>query len=158
MKKYVIIWWVILLTVVFWLLIVNQIKQEKLKQEAIKIEQENIKIDEYNFQQLEKIKPILDDLVLSWKKIPNSWIEKFNNKFSQKIQPKKNCYYIWTYNWSEKYIFWFKLESKKYITKYWTAYFAYPKYALPIDYICTWECYDYVFDDFMYTISNPCEK
>ncbi len=58
------------------------------------------------------------------------------------------------------YIFWFKLESEKYINEYWTEYYAYPKYDLPYNAFCGWwgDCnIDMNLMIFRDTISEPCE-
>jgi len=126
-------------------------------------EQEKIKIDEYNFEQLEKVKLILDPLDKK-SYIINS-LDDFNEQFNMNIKPIKNCYYLIDKNWFFKdkkwewwYIFWFELESKTYIKKYWTQYFAYPKYDLPMMNMCDGECYDNIRQHFEYIISNPCNN
>lgn len=126
-------------------------------------EKDNIKIDEYNFEQLDKVIEVLDKS--PWDSYTIDDLTDFNKDFNQDIQPIKNCYYIrsriyeWT-KWTWWYIFWFKLESKQYIEKYWTEYYAYPKYDLPVNYYCGWSKWckdDWNFDSFEYTISNPCQ-
>ena len=154
-KNYLKILFTVLIILIIWAVIRYEIQQEKLKQEAIKIEQENIKIDEYNFQQLEKAKPVLENIPEDAKVF--YWLKEFNSIYKANIQPIKNCYFVGLKNWKEKYIFWFKLESKKYISQYRTEYFAYPKYDIPVDEICTWHCYDANRPYFEYLISHPCK-
>jgi len=126
-------------------------------------EQEKIKIDEYNFQQLEKVKEVLDPLDKNLYSFDNIW--DFNKLYNLNIEPIKNCYYLTDRNWFFKnnkwgwwYIFWFELESKKYIEKYWDKYYAYPEYDLPEDKICTWKCYDNNYKNFTRIISNTCNE
>lgn len=120
-------------------------------------EKEKIVIDEYNFEQLEKVKDILSDIKREDKQFID--LKEFNDFYKQDIQPIKNCYYLRNYKSEDRvpYTFWFKLESEKYINKYWTEYYAYPKYDLPIARICdTWGCDDVTRLIFERTISNPC--
>ncbi len=70
----------------------------------------NIYIDMYNFEQLEKAKPILESIPGNAKKFYG--LKQFNNLYSANIQPIKNCYQVSNDNWEEKYIFWFQLKSK----------------------------------------------
>lgn len=134
-------------------------------------EQEKIKIDEYNFEQLEKIKSILDWLDKSSYSFDN--LKEFNEKFNQNIEPIKNCYFLSDRNryfetksrivekWKWWYMFWFKLESDKYIKKYGEANYVYPKYDLPVFKLCfwlwEWWCYDDNKQTFIKTITNPCK-
>lgn len=119
-------------------------------------ESENLKIDEYNFEQLEKAKNILRNLKRTDTKF--SSLKEFNNIYNSNIKPIKNCYYINKYNNKDRvlYNFWFKLESDKYIKKYWDENYIYPKYDLPISKVCfwlgEWGCYDLVYDKFNKTI------
>lgn len=117
-------------------------------------EYNNIKIDEYNFSQLEKAKIILDKIPKDTKKFYT--LKEFNTQYNADIKPIKNCYDVSNINWSESYMFWFKLYSKKYIKIYWTRYYAYPKYDLPVETVCVWECHDNNRAAFLYIISNPC--
>jgi hypothetical protein len=58
----------------------------------LKIEIENFKIDQYNFEQLEKVKAVFQNRsedVLTF----NS-IEEFNVQYNAGIIPIKNCYYL----------------------------------------------------------------
>ncbi len=124
-------------------------------------EQAKLEIDEYNFEQLEKVKNILRNLKRTDTKF--SSLKEFNNIYNSNIKPIKNCYYINKYNNKDRvlYNFWFKLESDKYIKKYWDENYIYPKYDLPISKVCfwlgEWGCYDLVYDKFNKTISNPCQ-
>ena len=125
-------------------------------------EREKIKIDEYNFKQLEKVKSVLDKLDKNSYSVKD--LNDFNKQFDIDIKPIKNCYYVTSRNrhfdnkkWGGWYIFWFELESKTYIKKYWTQYFAYPKYDLPKLQICDSWCYDKNQEDFEYIISHPCK-
>ena len=65
---------------------------------------------------------------------------------------------------------WFKLESSVFKSMYWTEYYAYPKYDLPVSNFCIWWaeslditektwgwCYDANKKAFIRTISNPCK-
>jgi len=126
-------------------------------------EQEKIAIDEHNFSQLEKIKWVLNhkiDLDYSF-----YWYQDFNKQFNQEITPIKNCYFLVDRNsyfkdrlWWWGYIFWFQLESNKYIEKYESNIFAYPEYNLPEEIFCAWWCSDVNRDDFELTIMKPCEE
>lgn len=124
-----------------------------------KDEQDNIKIDEYNFTQLEKAKSILENTPTNTKKFYS--LREFNEQYKADIQPMKNCYYVSSNNGSEKYIFWFMLESQKYKKVFWTEEYAFPKYNLPTWRNCFWmwwnpECLNYK-TFFIETISNPCK-
>jgi len=125
-------------------------------------------IDYYNFQQLEKAKPILESIS---ENEPNFYnLTDFKDRYNINIKPIKNCYYISNNNWNEKYIFWFKLESNYYKNKYNTEYYAYPKYDKPIFTNCLWWegmhdewhwwgwCFDASRVYFEKVISNPCEN
>ncbi len=129
-------------------------------------EQNKRKIDEYNFEQLTKVKIILKDIKRSDKKFQS--LKEFNHIYNADINPIKNCYYIKNYEDNNRvlYTFWFKLESKKYKDKYWligkygTVYYVYPKYDLPYSKVCFWtkkSCTDLAYDHFDTIISNPCE-
>lgn len=167
MKKYIRVWiiWVIILIllVLIWKYWYDYYKYEM---NVSRDEQENRKIDEYNFEQLEKVKSVLDWLDKNSYKFDN--IKEFNKNFNQNIKPIKNCYFLTSRNWyfdKSKwwgwYIFWFKLTSDRYKNKYWVEYYAYPKYDLPIFKLCfwlwEWWCYDDNKESFIKTISNPCE-
>jgi hypothetical protein len=52
----------------------------------------NINIDIYNFKQLEKVKSVLDSLDKNSYNFSN--LKEFNKKFSQNIEPIKNCYFL----------------------------------------------------------------
>ena len=119
----------------------------------------NLYVDIYNFWQLNKAKPYLETIDKNTKKFSN--LKEFNEIYNAWIKPIKNCYSIDTYNWSEPYIFWFKLESLLYIYIYKTKYFAYPKYDTPISKFCDWwdECIDDINRKwFEEIISNPCKE
>jgi len=127
-------------------------------------EQEKREIDEYNFTQLKKVRNILNKLDKNSYGFDNIW--DFNKLYNGNIKPIKNCYYLSNKNWWEKYIFWFKLESNKYIDKYWTESYIYPKYDIIKEEICLWMpdldwskwkgCWDGNRDLFERIISNPC--
>lgn len=128
------------------------------------IDWKNLYIDTYNFRQLNKAKPILES-ISEEDKIFYS-LKEFNKIYETDIKPINNCYYVINRsNWNYKYIFWFKLESKIYNIKYWTGYYAFPAYNLPIDIDCIWwmwtwrggGCVDWVKKNFIKTISNPCK-
>ncbi len=114
-------------------------------------------VDYYNFNELEKAKIILEKIPENTDKFYT--LKEFNEKYNANIKPIKNCYDISNYNWNEKYIFWFKLESLLYINMYWTKYYTYPKYNAPYINICeSWVgCYDRNKEIFIKTISNPCK-
>ena len=135
-------------------------------------EQDKMAIDRYNFEQLEKAKPILDNISKNGKNFDS--LKEFNERYKVDIKPIKNCYYVSSYNWKRKYIFWFQLEAM--INKFahpftfWYPYvsdnYAYPKYSLPWYQVCfgaglsrwaAWGCYDNNYDNFRYVISNPCK-
>ena len=116
-------------------------------------EKDKLAIDRYNFEQLEKAKPILETI---WEKDERfSSLNEFNERYSADIKPIKNCYYVSNYNGNEKYIFWFKLESLFNIYLYKKNYLAYPKYDIPY-----WKRlpanYDYNFFSFEEIILKPC--
>jgi len=129
-------------------------------------ELENQKIDEYNFEQLEKVKVILKNLNRNDKKF--SSLSEFNKIYKVDIKPIKNCYYINKYNNKDRvlYDFWYILYSKKYKKLYWNddnswySYYIYPKYDLPIEKFCWWgsQCEDINKRIFIKTISNPCKE
>jgi len=77
------------------------------------------KIDEYNFEQLEKVKDLLKNLKRSDKEFLS--LSEFNKLYNAEIKPIKNCYYVKNYASSNRvlYNFWFKLESDKYKAKLW---------------------------------------
>lgn len=119
-----------------------------------------IGVDKYNFRQLEKVKIDLKDNETKTRFID---VVDFNNQFNEDIRSLKNCYYLSSDNWTEPYIFWFKIESLVYQYIYWTQYFSYPKYDLPISELCFWvgridggSCDDVNKARFLRTISNPC--
>jgi len=127
-------------------------------------EKEKITIDNYNFKQFEKIKIFLKDKRKGTFKFDD--LKNFNEKYKLEIKPIKNCYYLSSYNWDEKFLFWFQIESLFYkIIHFWKNY-AYPKYDIPSKRICTgmvvdWtvgECYnDNRYNHFKAVISNPCK-
>ena len=118
-----------------------------------------IYIDRYNFQQLEKFKEVVGTINEEQRRFSN--LEEFNSLYGINIQAKKNCYYISSSNGNEKYIFAFKLESKRYQEKYGEEYYVYPKYDLPKDYAYFWMWNSWPIDRmknlFQRTISNPCQ-
>ncbi len=118
------------------------------------VEWDKVKIDVYNFQQLEKAKPILKSLPKDAEKFYN--LREFNEQYKANIKSIKNCYYISNRNGKESFIFWFQLESDIYKLLYWNIY-VYPKYDLPIDEICTSKCEDINRPYFERIISNPCK-
>ncbi len=120
----------------------------------IALDWSNIQIDRYNFEQLEKAKPILESIPATAPKFYT--LKEFNQQYNANIQPLNNCYYVSNYNWKEKYIFWFQLKSNMYKFLYWNTY-TYPKYSLPTMNVCTWECYDHNANKFKYITSNPCK-
>jgi len=121
-------------------------------------ERDKITIDRYNFEQLEKAKPILESIPETDKRFYS--LKEFNQKYSADIQPIKNCYSISNDNWNEKYIFWFKLESLIYIYIYRTKLFAYPYYNKKGSSSCVmnWWCIDIIRNIFERTVSNPCKE
>lgn len=120
-------------------------------------------IDMYNFKQLGKAKPILENIPKDAETFYN--LKQFNEIYHANIKPIKNCYLVNNYNWKGEYIFWFKLESLIYMYIYWGEYFAYPKYNLPKGRLCFWlniwgwggECYDDNRLHFEKVVSNPCK-
>lgn len=134
-------------------------KQEYQIDTVIESQENKEKIDEYNFAQLDKVKQVLDNDTNTGYIIKN-YLD-FNKKFNQDIKPIKNCYFFKTENGEYPYIFWFKLESDKYINKYGTWYYVYPKYDMPYNNLCFWykynnPCQDRNYLEFETTISNPC--
>lgn len=127
------------------------------------IDKENIEIDKYNFEQLE----IVDNTIMNDEKYEYSFrkLWQFNKTYNTNIQPIKNCYFISDFNWDEKYIFWFKLESLLYRIKYKSTYIAYPSYQQPESKNIFWFWWsaindntDYNFIKFIEHISNPCDE
>lgn len=167
-KNNLITWTVLLVLLIFVWLIVFKYKKNldteyysSLSQE----EQENIKIDEYNFEQLEKVKRILDWLNNNSYTFDN--LKEFNEKFNQNIEPIKNCYILSnesnfyldsTIKWD--YIFWFKFYSDTYIKKYNEEFYVYPesKYSRVGKWLCWkygWICAsDVAFWKFKWTITK----
>lgn len=129
---------------------------------SIVFEQDKLTIDRYNFEQLEKVKNVLD------KQDKNSYtfkeLTEFNQKFNQNIKPTKNCYFMSDRNrffednkWGGGYVFWFQFESLISKFVYFWSYYAYPKYDLPYWKLCLVNsCTDSNRNKFTYTISNPC--
>lgn len=124
-----------------------------------------IYIDRYNFEQLEKVKYLLENTID--KKLWYYHIKDFNKKYGISIEPIKNCYYISNNNWKYPYIFWFKLESQIYKIIYWDKYFSYPGYDMPVR--LSWPLFttkplpkdhnpDSTRSDFEFIISNPCKE
>lgn len=154
---------VLLITVLVWVWFTIKLSVEKYNIHKIELkekeqEEEKIAIDEYNFEQLENAKIILDKISKENKKFYK--LKDFNITYNADIKPIKNCYYISNSNWREPYIFWFKLESGKYIKEYWSEFYAYPKYDKSILRYCGWgtRCDDDLnFVVFSNTISNPCQ-
>lgn len=127
---------------------------DNINVKEILTEAEKEKIDEYNFSQLEIVKSRLDNLPRD-SYVLNSYMD-FNEKFEDKLNPIKNCYYLRTWNWDNPYLFWFKLESEKYITNYWTWFYSYPSYDLPIDNFCFSKCIDRNYDKFINVVNSTC--
>ena len=129
----------------------------KYKINASPEELENRKIDEYNFWQLEKIKNTFESYSDNKRKINNLWYFVF--EYGVNIVPIKNCYYVSNSNWKYDYIVWFKLESNKYKSKYWTEYYAYPDYDIKPMNICDWNSCDNDVNryDFESVVDNPCK-
>ena len=126
------------------------------EQQDLAIEQSNIAEDNYNFEQLEKVKGILTKTSSGSYNFYGP--SDFNKQFHTAIMPKRNCYYMWSKNGNHSYIFGFKLESKKYRSQYGSDFFAYPKYELPPEFICTSDCTDLTLDYFRNVISHPCDR
>jgi hypothetical protein len=131
-------------------------------------EQNKLAIDRYNFEQLEKAKPILERISKNDKDFDS--LKKFNEQYKADIKPIENCYYVSNYNWKRWYIFWFQLKAliNKFLHPFifWYPYisdnYAYPKYSIPWHQVCfgaglswgvTWGCYDNNYDHFRY-VSN----
>lgn len=160
-----IIWIILFIMLIIWNHYYEYYKYDK---HVTKEELEKRKIDEYNFWQLEIVKTFFS--------YQNEYkfrdLQDFNKKYTQNIKPIKNCYYLVStnyfekYNWYSQYIFWFELYSDKYRDKYWESdkswryYYAYPKYDLPYHKVCFWtkeSCTDLNFGHFMRTITHPCQ-
>ncbi|MDD2907807.1 MAG: hypothetical protein PHH98_04145 [Candidatus Gracilibacteria bacterium] len=132
-----------------------------------KEELENIKIDEYNFEQLEKVKSVLNGLNKNSYSFEN--LKEFNEKFNQNIKPIKNCYLLSNGNnvfldkSNDNYIFMFKLYSMDYGKRYKNMYYIYPEYKFQEieNSLCSSHggiCgTDVAFGDYLETISTPCE-
>ncbi|EKE28174.1 MAG: hypothetical protein ACD_3C00086G0018 [uncultured bacterium (gcode 4)] len=126
---------------------------------SLLFEQDEIAIDRYNFEQLEKVKPILEKISKTADRFYS--LDEFNKKFGKDIIPKKNCYYVTTdFNWNYPFIFWFQLESLLYKFLYFWKYYAYPKYDMPYKNFCIWWpwwwCIDWSRQIFETTISHQC--
>lgn len=126
-------------------------------------EQDKLTIDRYNFEQLEKAKPILAQIPEDTRKFRT--LKEFNDIYKANIKPIKNCYYVRNYNWDMPYIFWFQLESLISKFVYFWNYYAYPKYNLPYNQVCFWGpgwwgigCYDNNKDLFEWIITKPCKE
>ncbi|NVP17846.1 hypothetical protein HUU51_03970 [Candidatus Gracilibacteria bacterium] len=116
-------------------------------------EKDKIAIDRYNFEQLEKAKPILETIGEKDERFFS--LNEFNERYGTDIKPIRNCYYVSNYNGNEKYIFGFKLESLFNIYIYKKNYFAYPKYDMP--YLKRLPAdYDLNLSMFEETILKPC--
>ena len=140
---------IIAVTIVLILFLVN-------RNALLNKEKENIAIDEYNFSQLDKIKPLLEAIPANAKKFYT--LKDFNTLYHGDIQPMKNCYYVSNDNGNEKYIFAFNLESKKYRELYLRSFYAYPWYNLPFERFCIWYCYDNNMRQVLNTLSHPCQN
>jgi len=123
-------------------------------------------VDMYNFRQLEKAKIILEKIPEKDRKFYTLY--DFNKRYWENINPIKNCYEMSNDNWKYPYIFWFKLESIIWILIYRKLYYTYPWYDLPINKMCAWIslwkpsknqwCIEnFLYRDFIETISNPCQ-
>jgi len=132
-------------------------------------ELENQKIDEYNFEQLEKVKVILKDLNRNDKKF--SSLSEFNKIYKVDIKPIKNCYilsninnYFIDSNLENSYMFMFSIYSEKYKNTYKKDYYIYPyNYYKNIEESLCWNNWWYCGSDIVYwnlikTISNPCKE
>ncbi len=117
----------------------------------------NIYIDMYNFQQLEKAKPILESIPTDAKKFYT--LKDFNDQYKADIKPIDNCYLVNNDSWNQKYIFWFQLKSKVYKLLYSNYFYAYPKYDIKWSTMCdNYNCYDASFAYFMSVILHPCKN
>jgi hypothetical protein len=157
-----------------------------IKEKIVTLEEklENEKIDEHNFEQLEKVKEILDWITNENYNFEN--LNDFNSLFNVNLEPKGNtCYYLNSNNGDFPYIFWFQLFSKKYKNKYkdlyrweyikdltklfnesgftgnyWVNYYFYPWYNKRPDPFCDWWsiCDDLTFLKIKEIITKPCEN
>ena len=67
-------------------------------------EQDKLAIDRDNFTQLEKAKPILENIPANARKFYT--LKEFNEQYKVDIMPIEDCYYITNFNnWNQKYIF-----------------------------------------------------
>ena len=145
----------IIIKIVIWLFLLLILSFILIAIYSFTFEKDKMAIDRYNFEQLEKAKPILESIPETDKRFYS--LKEFNQEYNTWIKPIKNCYYISTYNWNEKYIFWFKLESLIYIYIYRTKLFAYPKYDLPFDPLYqSWYIWDRNKSWFNYITLYPC--
>jgi hypothetical protein len=116
----------------------------------------NISTDIYNFRQLTKVNNILKSQRIE----KFDWLKAFNSKYSQNIKPLPfgKCFYVNSFNWTEKYIFWFRIESNifEYFLK--QKYYFYPAYNVPVFQVCDdgW-CEDINYRDIINIISSPCK-
>jgi hypothetical protein len=59
-------------------------------------EQDKLAIDRYNFEQLEKAKPILESLPVNAPKFYS--LKEFNEQYKADIKPIKNCFSVSNFN------------------------------------------------------------
>lgn len=161
-KKIVITIFMFLVTIIW--IIYLYTKYNNIEEIVNPEEQAKIEIDVYNFEQLEKIKSILDWLDKDSYSFEN--LKEFNEKFNQDIKPIKNCYLLSNKNNlyldKDDFIFMVNLHSKDYRKKYKSIYYVYPEYKIQRieDSLCSphwWECgTDQAFSYYLDIISKPC--
>lgn len=132
---------------------------------SVIFEQEKIKNDIYHMEQLNIIKETFNKPMngTHW----FSDVIEFNDAYKVNIQPLENCYYFKRNNlWNYNYDFWFRYESLKNKLLHFSRYYVSPWKKFESTRLCwgmmRWGnmggCY-YQSDkeDFLDTISNPCE-
>ncbi len=120
----------IILVVVLLVLIILVVAWYKYYQ----YDKENLKIDYYNFQQLEKVKKVIENIPENKKTYRVRNLKQLNSKFKADIEPldKRYCYYVY-YQFDKEnnkpvFGFWFKLHSLLYKLRYWWEYYKYPNW------------------------------
>lgn len=127
----------------------------------------NIVTDIYNFNQVKKIKSIVNTINLDEYNFTS--LNTFNDSLDQNIKPIRNCYYV-NNNFKptrnsyyvnkdtskDSFVFWFKIYSFIYKIIYSSEYSVYPEGNEPKKLDCSSLCYDIIDPIFIQTISNPC--
>lgn len=113
-------------------------------------------VDIYNFSQLKKAIPILEELPEETEKFYT--VNKFNDLTNFNLKPIYKCYYISNNTKDDTYIFGFKLNSLLFQFYQGTDEYAYPYYNKEYWHFCDGKCYDKARDIFKKTISHSCDN